>query len=47
MNSMFSSKLLVSTGPRHKDVACTENVDIEVELIPPGKPDCALTQIWY
>lgn len=37
MNSMFSSKLLVSTGPRYKDVACTENVDIEVDLIPPGK----------
>lgn len=36
MNSMFSSKLLISTGPKHKDAGCTENADIEVELIPPG-----------
>ncbi|KAL1593284.1 hypothetical protein SLS60_010892 [Paraconiothyrium brasiliense] len=36
MNSMFSSKLLISTGPKYKDAGCTENADIEVEMIPPG-----------
>ncbi|KAL5417150.1 hypothetical protein PMIN03_001774 [Paraphaeosphaeria minitans] len=36
MNSMFSSKLLISTGPKYNDVGCTENADIEVEMIPPG-----------
>ncbi|KAK7187657.1 hypothetical protein PSPO01_06391 [Paraphaeosphaeria sporulosa] len=36
MNSMFSSKLLISTGPKHNDAGCTENADIEVEMIPPG-----------
>jgi len=36
MNSMFPSKLLISTGPKYKDAGCTENADIEVEIIPPG-----------
>lgn len=37
MTSMFSFKLLVSTGPKYKDFGCTENFDIEVDVIPPGK----------
>ncbi|KAF1948886.1 hypothetical protein CC80DRAFT_528745 [Byssothecium circinans] len=36
MNPLFPSKLLVSTGPKYKDVSCTENVDVEVDLVPPG-----------
>jgi len=36
MNSLFASKLLVSTGPKFKDAGCTENVDVEVNLCPPG-----------
>jgi hypothetical protein len=36
MNPMFSSKLLISTGPKYNDTGCTENADIEVEMIPPG-----------
>ncbi|KAF2268835.1 hypothetical protein CC78DRAFT_354342 [Lojkania enalia] len=35
MNSLFPAKVLVSTGPQYKD-KCTENADIEVDLIPPG-----------
>lgn len=37
MNSMFSSKILVATGPKYKDSGCSENVDVEVEMIPPGR----------
>ncbi|KAF2645955.1 hypothetical protein P280DRAFT_503972 [Massarina eburnea CBS 473.64] len=36
MNPLFPSKLLISTGPKHRDAGCTENVDVEVNLIPPG-----------
>lgn len=38
MNSLFPTKLLIATGPNHKDVGCTENVDVEVDLVPPGEP---------
>ena len=37
MNSMFPTKLLISTGPKYGDVGCTEKADIEVEMVPPGK----------
>ncbi|KAF2690466.1 hypothetical protein K458DRAFT_105955 [Lentithecium fluviatile CBS 122367] len=36
MNSLFPSKLLLATGPKYKDAGCTDNVDIEVDLVPPG-----------
>lgn len=36
MNSLFSSKLLIATGPKYKDAGCTENVDVEVDLVPTG-----------
>jgi hypothetical protein len=36
MNSLFPAKLLVATGPRYKDAGCTENVDVEVDLVPSG-----------
>ncbi|KAF2871728.1 hypothetical protein BDV95DRAFT_47673 [Massariosphaeria phaeospora] len=36
MNALFPSKLLLSTGPKYKDAGCTENMDIEVNIVPPG-----------
>ncbi|ORX92170.1 hypothetical protein BCR34DRAFT_460204, partial [Clohesyomyces aquaticus] len=37
MNSLFPIKLLLGTGPRYKDAGCTENVEVEVNLVPPGR----------
>ncbi|CAI6342117.1 unnamed protein product [Periconia digitata] len=36
MNPLFPSKILVSTGPKFRDTACSENIDVELDLIPPG-----------
>ncbi|KAF2728310.1 hypothetical protein EJ04DRAFT_538491 [Polyplosphaeria fusca] len=35
MNALFPAKLLVATGPQHKD-NCTENAEVEVNMVPPG-----------
>ncbi|KAF2467661.1 uncharacterized protein BDR25DRAFT_327225 [Lindgomyces ingoldianus] len=37
MNSLFPAKILLGTGPNHKDSNCTENADVEINLVPPGK----------
>jgi hypothetical protein len=36
MNSLFPAKVLVATGPKYKDAGCTDNIDIEVDLVPAG-----------
>lgn len=46
MNSLFSSKLLVMTGPKFKDANCTESMDIEVDLVPPGESWRAFRLFW-
>lgn len=37
MNALFPTKILLRTGPAFKDRGCTENVDVEVDLVPPGE----------
>lgn len=37
MNALFPAKVLVGTGPSHKDNGCMEEVEIEVNLIPSGE----------
>lgn len=37
MNSLFPSKLLIATGPKYNDAGCTENAEVEVDLVPPGE----------
>jgi hypothetical protein len=37
MNALFPIKVLLGTGPNFKDTGCTENVDVEVEFVPPGR----------
>ncbi|PSN62320.1 hypothetical protein BS50DRAFT_502737 [Corynespora cassiicola Philippines] len=39
MNSLFTTKLLLATGPQFKDIGCTQSAEIVVYLIPPGKVD--------
>lgn len=45
MNPLTPSKILVQTGPRFKDIACTGSVTIEVYLLPPGEYFCKLAVI--
>jgi hypothetical protein len=35
-NPLFPTKILVRTGPAFKDAGCSDNVDVEVDLVPPG-----------
>jgi hypothetical protein len=37
MNPLFPAKVLIRTGPLFKDAGCTENADVELDLVPPGK----------
>ena len=37
MNPLFTTKILVRTGPAYKDAQCTTAIDVEVNLIPPGR----------
>ncbi|KAH7130386.1 hypothetical protein B0J11DRAFT_401866, partial [Dendryphion nanum] len=36
MNTLFASRVLIRTGPDYKDIGCTENLDVELILVPPG-----------
>jgi hypothetical protein len=40
LTSLFASKLLIATGPKYKDEGCTEHVEVEVDLVPPGIVIC-------
>ncbi|KAF2789559.1 hypothetical protein K505DRAFT_420395 [Melanomma pulvis-pyrius CBS 109.77] len=36
MIPLFPAKILIATGPKYKDASCMENVEVEVDLVPPG-----------
>ncbi|KAF2010075.1 hypothetical protein BU24DRAFT_467562 [Aaosphaeria arxii CBS 175.79] len=36
MNPLFPSKILISTGPKFRDAGCTHDMEVELDLVPPG-----------
>ncbi|KAF2703572.1 hypothetical protein K504DRAFT_173185 [Pleomassaria siparia CBS 279.74] len=36
MVPLFPVKILIATGPKYKDMTCTENVEVELDLVPLG-----------
>lgn len=36
MNPLFPAKILVHTGPSYKNEGCTQEANVELNLVPPG-----------